>query len=306
MIYALDSEESRIMSDTANPTTTDTKPAGTNNTSSPPFRWRDVLPIHPAAELFPLMNEAELRELADDIEKHGLTELVCLYDDQELGVCVLDGRNRLDALELLKWEAGEQAYEPPSERRRLPVGLYQWVERKLDPHEYALSKNVHRRHLTSEQKRDLIAKVLKAKPEASNLQIAKQVKADDKTVAKVRTELEARSEIPNVKTRTDTKGREQPAKKEVSAAEREERDRERMERMEERNKQDRLERYPNAIKNMCERVGYVSLPEIPPGLTAETATVLLPQVRVAIKDLEKLEAALAEIACGADAARRVH
>jgi hypothetical protein len=73
--------------------------------------------------------------------------------------------------------------------------------------------NLHRRHLTAERKRDVIAKLLKANPESSNLQIAKQVKADDKTVAKVRRELESRSDIPNVETRTDSKGRNQPSRK---------------------------------------------------------------------------------------------
>jgi hypothetical protein len=38
-------------------------------------------------------------------------------------------------------------------------------------------------------------------------------RADDKTVAKVRRELESRSDIPNVETRTDSKGRKQPSKK---------------------------------------------------------------------------------------------
>ena len=51
-----------------------------------------------------------------------------------------------------------------------------------------------------------------ADPSKSNLQIAREVRADDKTVASVRRELEARSEIPNVETRTDTRGRKQPAK----------------------------------------------------------------------------------------------
>ena len=51
--------------------------------------WRDLLPVHPAAELFPLMGRDELRELADDIEKHGLREKVAIYKDS-----VLDGRNR--------------------------------------------------------------------------------------------------------------------------------------------------------------------------------------------------------------------
>jgi hypothetical protein len=33
--------------------------------------WRDVLPIHPAAELFPLMAPDELRALGADIKKSG-------------------------------------------------------------------------------------------------------------------------------------------------------------------------------------------------------------------------------------------
>jgi hypothetical protein len=82
-----------------------------------------------------------------------------------------------------------------------------------DPYEYVLSANLLRRHLTAEQKRELIAKVLKANPGKSNLQIAKQVKADDKTVASVRADMVARSEIPNVEVRTDARGRQQPARR---------------------------------------------------------------------------------------------
>ena len=82
-----------------------------------------------------------------------------------------------------------------------------------DPFAYVLSANVHRRHLSAEQKRDLIAKVLKAQPTKSNRTIAKQTKVDDKTVGKVRRELEGRAEIPHVDVVEDTKGRKQPAKK---------------------------------------------------------------------------------------------
>ena len=86
------------------------------------------------------------------------------------------------------------------------------IDSSVDPYAFVLSANVHRRHLTAEQRRDLIAKVLKADPAKSNRQIAKQVKADDKTVANVRHDLEARAEIPHVEIRTDTKGRRQPVK----------------------------------------------------------------------------------------------
>jgi hypothetical protein len=69
-------------------------PTDTENTE--PQRWRDVLPIHPAAELFPLMSEEELRELAADIGANDLVEPVAIYRDPDLGDCLLDGRNRLE------------------------------------------------------------------------------------------------------------------------------------------------------------------------------------------------------------------
>ena len=62
----------------------------------------------------------------------------------------------------------------------------------------------------------LAAQLLKAKPEQSDRQIAKQVGRDHKTVAKVRREAERRGEIPRIERRNDTKGRSQPAKKQRS------------------------------------------------------------------------------------------
>ena len=82
-----------------------------------------------------------------------------------------------------------------------------------DPYEYVLSANMHRRHLTGEQKRELIAKVLKAQPGSSNRKIAALTKVDDKTVGAVREKLEGSAEIPHVDKRQDSKGRQQPARK---------------------------------------------------------------------------------------------
>jgi hypothetical protein len=84
------------------------------------------------------------------------------------------------------------------------------IDKTFDPYARVLSLNIRRRHLTAEQKRVLIANVLKAKPETSNVQIARQVKVDDKTVANVRTGLEATSEIPRLEKTVGKDGKERP------------------------------------------------------------------------------------------------
>jgi hypothetical protein len=64
--------------------------------------WRSVLRIHPAAELFPLMASDELRALGEDIKKNGLKSRIVFWKDgaaASASACLLDGRNRLDALE---------------------------------------------------------------------------------------------------------------------------------------------------------------------------------------------------------------
>jgi hypothetical protein len=203
----------------------------------PPFNWRDHLKVHPAAaDLFPLMSEAELKELAEDIRKNGLQQAIVIWRDNNTRPFkdyLIDGHNRLDALAMLGWlgpKRGRLRREPDLDyEHALPLIITRPedvpansdkgflvrydLEDDDDVRKCVVALNLHRRHLTAEQKRDVIAKLLKANPESSNLQIAKQVKADDKTVAKVRHELESRSDIPNVEIRTDSKGRNQPSRK---------------------------------------------------------------------------------------------
>jgi hypothetical protein len=200
--------------------------------------WRHDLSVHPAADLFPLMSEAELWELGEDIKKNGLQSPIIVIsgsgiddDGEEIEQWyLLDGRNRLDAMALvgIKLEftsvgmivtndvtlAGQK-----EDRFGREAGAYQGFREVEtdDPYSYVVSANLHRRHLTLEQKRELIAKLLKAKPKASDRQIGAMAKADGKTVAKVRGELEGRAEIPHDEKRTDSKGRKQPARKPKAA-----------------------------------------------------------------------------------------
>jgi len=147
--------------------------------------------FHPAANLFPLMSEAELKELAADIKKRGLITAIT-RDKDGLG---LDGRNRLGACLIAGVEPRFDQYNGND-----PVG-------------FIVASNIHRRHLTATQKRELVGKLLKLNPEKSDRQIAGAAKVDHKTVAKQRRKAEGRGEIPHQTKRTDARGRKQPATK---------------------------------------------------------------------------------------------
>jgi ParB-like chromosome segregation protein Spo0J len=149
--------------------------------------WRDMLPVHPAADLFPLLSKGDLEELSRDIKENGLRQPCHIIADEDGRPVLLDGRNRLDALEHI----GEEITLDNSV-------IFEQLPADVDPYAFVISANIHRRHLTGEQKRELIGKLLKATPEKSNRQIAKTVKADDKTVGSVRRELEATAEIPQL------------------------------------------------------------------------------------------------------------
>jgi hypothetical protein len=214
-----------------------------NSITSAPFNWRDHLKVHPAADLFPLLSEQELKELAEDIRKNGLQQPITvsiesIYIDEATKPtsydCLIDGRNRLDALASLGWlrfrtrsktfdnfvQAGQFEISLSARPSNLPLFGIQWqpLERLYfdeleDVYSFVLSVNVHRRHLTAEQKRELIAKLLKADPSKSDRQIAELSKASPTTVGKVRAEKEASGDVSKLDTRTDSKGRKQPSSK---------------------------------------------------------------------------------------------
>lgn len=75
--------------------------------------WRDILPVHPAADALPMLSPEALRELAEDIKANGLREPPVLFEDVDSGTeYLLDGRNRLDALELLGIQPVHREHDP--------------------------------------------------------------------------------------------------------------------------------------------------------------------------------------------------
>jgi hypothetical protein len=136
--------------------------------------------IHPLANLLPPMTDEEFKALVEDIKKNGVLEPIVLHEGK-----ILDGRHRYKACKQLgikiKW-----------------ISTY-GGQNGGDPLAYILSKNLHRRHLTKEQQREVIVGALKAHPEKSDRQQAKALKVSDKTVAKVRKEEEHVRSIPHIK-----------------------------------------------------------------------------------------------------------
>jgi hypothetical protein len=183
-----------------------------------PFNWRDHLKVHPAADLFPLMSGAELKELAGDIRRNGLQTAIVLWaaskDDPHW--LLVDGRNRLDALAL----SGSLAIDDEGQLCRvMPDGELSHISGighhhhpPCDPYAHAVSLNIHRRHLTAEDKRDLIAKLLKASPEKSDRSIAKLAKTSPTTVGAVRSTVQSGQLEKRIG--ADGKARAQPAHRE--------------------------------------------------------------------------------------------
>jgi hypothetical protein len=84
---------------------------------------------HEYANLFPMMADADLRELGADIKKHGLRDAIVTLDGK-----ILDGRNRHRACELVGVPPHYEAFNGD------------------DALGFVISHNLHRRHLTDSQR----------------------------------------------------------------------------------------------------------------------------------------------------------
>jgi hypothetical protein len=88
------------------------------------------LKVHPAAAVFPMLSDDELRELAEDIKANGLRHPIVLDADGR----IVDGRNRNAACKLANIEP-----------------RYETLDEGCDPFAVILSENVRRRHMSQGQ-----------------------------------------------------------------------------------------------------------------------------------------------------------
>ena len=121
---------------------------------------------HPAADLFPMLTDAAMRELTRDIEANGLRDPICIW-----GGVIVDGRNRFVAC---------------SKTMHAPV--YREMEFVDDAEciRYIISTNIHRRHLTESQRAMIASELANLKhggdrksDQAANLPLVSQREASE-------------------------------------------------------------------------------------------------------------------------------
>ena len=120
--------------------------------------------FHELSDIFPLMSESELSDLADDIRANGLHESIVLYAGE-----ILDGRNRYIACELAGVEPKFTEYAGD------------------DPLAFVVSLNLKRRHLNESQRAMIAARLANMRqgartdlqPSANLPKVVSQSKAAD-------------------------------------------------------------------------------------------------------------------------------
>jgi N6-adenosine-specific RNA methylase IME4/ParB-like chromosome segregation protein Spo0J len=141
-------------------------------------------------QLMPPLSAEEYAALKADIAERGV-QVPVEYDEHGN---VIDGHHRIQIcaeLGIVQWP------------RLVRHGLSEEEKRS-----HARCLNLHRRHLDQAQRRSLIAAELRDVPAASDRAVAAGLGVDHKTVATVRTGLEATGEIPQLDARKGRDGRE--------------------------------------------------------------------------------------------------
>jgi ParB/RepB/Spo0J family partition protein len=133
------------------------------------------IPVHPAAEAFPMMDEEELEELAADIKANGLQQPLVVH---ELGgePVLVDGRNRREAC-----------------LRAGVIPDYVLLD-GADPVTYIVSANINRRHMSKGQRAMVVARLLETN-KATQQTASRQAGMSQPLISQARTVLHYASDL---------------------------------------------------------------------------------------------------------------
>lgn len=147
----------------------------------------------------PPISAEDYQALFEDIKREKRVYMPIVVDERGVDI---DGANRRKIWNELR-TAGHEVEDL----------VFQVVHSKTESEKRSLARslNLHRRHLTQEQRRLIIADELRENPSQSNRQVAKGLGVDDKTVGAVRRRLEGTAEIPQLDRTVGADGKERPS-----------------------------------------------------------------------------------------------
>lgn len=119
-----------------------------------------MIPFHPLANIFPLIEGQDFEDLVRDVREHGLREPIVLLDGK-----ILDGRNRYRACVEAKVLPGSLDSLTVSQLKHIkhfsPMGGALPSQDELLA--FVLSKNLHRRQMSDDQRRMVGARIVNLK-----------------------------------------------------------------------------------------------------------------------------------------------
>lgn len=115
---------------------------------------KPTIEVHPAAAIFPMLPDEEMKELAQSILSHGLREkigVLKIKKDEKTVVQILDGRNRYEALRRIGVSDDKILAEF--------TVLVHPAQFGATAEEYVMMANIERRMLTAPQRKSLAGKL---------------------------------------------------------------------------------------------------------------------------------------------------
>jgi ParB-like chromosome segregation protein Spo0J len=135
-------------------------------------------------QVMPPLSDEEFKALMDDIAENGV-QVPVVVDDAGF---IIDGFHRVRAWEQMK----VFHHDLPPYKTEIASDATTEAEKR----DLAWRLNMKRRHLSPEQKREMLAAKIKESTEWTDNRIAELMAVDDKTVRRVRKALETRKDIP--------------------------------------------------------------------------------------------------------------
>jgi ParB-like chromosome segregation protein Spo0J len=173
--------------------------------------------VHPAALIVPANSKDKLIEVGRSIKATGMIVPVVIVSEPadpatEGGVkfSLLDGRSRLDAMELvgIKFTIERTVDGQPiivaAGFNIPPPNII--PARDIDPYAFVTAANVARRHLDRAAKRKIVADLIEVRPDLTDRAIARMACVDHKTIAAIRKQAQCNGEIPHNAERVEKDG----------------------------------------------------------------------------------------------------